>query len=329
MATLGYTQEQAFIRATDALNTTITVPSENGLHILVWVHAMRSSTTNVDFVFDEVSIGGAAMTLMHAEQHDSTNRYYRTSLYRMDDPFDGAGGQIGLSIGTSRGVAAIAATVFHVYGVTEFGTPVGVNSDDDDHDPEVSLSLSIDVDLSPSLVLAGGNVRYRTADNWDLLTATGDVTQVAAYRTGDNSTTDLVVFAGEIDDPALGTYSVGWSWDDEENAAIVAVSIYGTAETANIDLSGVDPTVLFGDATLDDLIGEMTMTGVDPTIIVGSIPPVQVLHNGNPYLTTSARTLAVILLATDGNYWVVGDGSNNVEELGLTVIRRKGYLTLR
>ena len=304
----------------------IELPTAGGTRVYAFVHAGRSSPTDTSFTLNSATLGGNAMSLVDSLSQASANRLYREYLYEVIDPLDDGGNPTTqtLAVTFSRNITVIGLTVVIVTGVVERGAPVSdtVNG--------TEIAVNVTTELFPGIVLAGGHVRRRSAgssNNYDDLAATDDAVPLTKYATGTTDFTDLAIFAGSADADAVDTYTMGWSWPASDIASLIALPLYGAVEVAEAEFSALDPDVVIGTATLDGLLGEADFSGIDPEVILGSIPPVQVIGKGQLYLSTSAQNITVLLLATAGELWTIADAADAVEQLGLMVTRRKGYLT--
>ncbi len=312
-------------RSTSSRSILLNLPTAGGTRVYLFVHAGRASTTDTSFSLLSATLGGHAMSLVTSLSQTSNNRLYREYLYEAIDPLDGGGAPNSqtLSVTFNRSMNLIGLTIVIVTGVVDRGLPV-LNS----ADVVNSIAANVATSLVPGIVLAGGHVRRRPPDgNFTSLTPTNDAVQLTKYTTGTADYVDLNIFVGSATADAIDTYTMGWAWAASDLGAIIALPLYGAVESAEVELSAVDPDVVIGTATLDGLLGEAEFSGLDPEVILGSIPPVQVSGRGQLYLSTSAQNITVLLLATTGPLWTIADAADAVEQLGLTITRRKGYLT--
>lgn len=320
-----YSVTPSSIKTAASRSVEIDLPTDSGTRVFVFVHAGRSSTGDASFTLTSATLGGNSMTLLATQEQDSSNRLYRQYLYEIIDPLDGGANPTTqtLLVTFNRSINVIGLTTIVATGVVDRGAAVGTSSN-------LTSSLSVDVPtaLFPSIVLAGGHVRRRSdSDNYDDLAATDDAVQLVKYATGTTDFVDLVIFAGSAQADVVATYTMGWSWPDGDISSLIALPLYGAVEVAEGEFSAVEPEIVIGTATLDDLIAIAEFSSIDPEIILGSIPPVQVRGEGQLYVSTSAQNITVLLLATAGPLWTIADGGGAVEQLGLTVTRRRGYLT--
>lgn len=313
------------IRTATSRSVQIDLPTDGGIRVYVFVHAGRSSSTDASFTLLSATLGGQAMSLVTSLTQTSSNRLYREYLYELIDPLDGGGNPTTqtLTVLFNRSINLIGLTTIVVTGVVERGAAVSDSADNND-----SISVDVTTTLFPGIILAGGHIRRRLdSGNYDSLAAIDDAVQLTKYSTGTTNFVDLNIFAGSATADAVATYTMGWEWADNDLTALIAVPLYGAVEIAEAALSAIDPDVVIGTATLDGLLAEAEFSAIDPEVILGSIPPVQVSGEGNLYLSTSAQNITVLLLATAGELWTIADAADAVEQLGLTVTRRKGYLT--
>ncbi len=323
---------QTTLRNTTSRSLSVSIPTAGGTRLYAFVHSARIAADNAaaSHVISSATLHGAAMTELGTQSASILNiGHHRVTLYEVIDPLDDGSNPSSqtLEIVFSKSVLAVGITVAIVTGVTERGDVVKEGDT-----PQVpDIAIDVEADRYPGLVLAGGHMR-RKGTSLDALHATDDGGALSQYSTG-TAEHDLNVFFGGATVAEADTYQIGWNWTTVDwspsgsNALLMGVPIYGTVEVAEAEFSGVDPVVVYGDATMDGLMADAEFSGIDPVVIVGSIPPVQVSGRGPLFLSTSSRSLTVCLLATNGDDWVITDGGGDVEQLSLRIKRRVGYLT--
>ncbi len=319
----------ASTKSAASLSFQIDIPEASGTRVYAFCHAGIATANTTAFDIVGATLDGAPMTLLHNETLTSTNRRYREHLYELVDPLGGGMNPTTqtFEVTYNRGLSTMGVTIIVATGVVDRGDPVG----DWEGVGTSAISLNVTPAAFPGAIIAGGHTQNRTSggdSNFDDLTDTGDVTAtLTKVATGNTDLVDLVVWSGYATADVLDTYALGWSWPVGASAILIALPLYGTAEYAEAEFSGDDPEVVYGTATLDGIRGEAEFSGFDPEVVLGSIPPVQVIGRGSLYLSTAARNISVLLLATTGEFWTVADAADAVEDLGLIVSRRKGYLT--
>lgn len=328
---MALTHETKTERLTDTISKTLTVPADTSVVTYVFGAFLRSSPTTREFTLSSATLGGVPMTNLADDFTLSSNRYYRQALWKFSDPY----GTLGttspvVSVTTSRGCSSLSLIVVHVTGVTDTGTPkikIAEASTPDD-----SVSDTLTGLFSPSTILSFGWVRFRTAfmsDNYAGLAATGDLDLLVKTHTGTDEFSDLVTGLGYIDSNSPASHAVGFSWPSPDIYGLITVEIAGALSTAGA-IGGADsPDIVFGDASLDDLEAASFGGASIGAVSISSTPPVQVVGKGNLYFVTSARNLSVVLLATTGAYWPIVTPAHSVEQLGVQITRRKGYLIPR
>lgn len=327
---MALTYQTQTIRNTSVLTKTLDVPTDSSTVTFVFLSAIRSATSNREFEYTSVTLGGASMTLVDDHEENSTNRWYLYALYRMDDPYGTLSTTTPqLSVTTSRGIAGMNAIAVHATGTTAVGTVMNeamVSSASEDF-----VSLDYTSTQLPSTILTFGWVRYRegVGDNYTSFTPSGDNTQLVKIQSGDNDFNDIVSGAGYHEAVSIDTYSLGWTWDTQDNYGMFAIEVIGQFAVAEAEFTAIEPTVTFGSASLDDLVATAAFTASFGSISIGSQPPVQVIGAGNLYFTTSARRLSTILLSTTGEYWTIATTAPATEDLGVSIVRRRGYLIPR
>lgn len=314
-------------RNTNSVTLTATPPSGRGAVAFLYVAVMRTtSEVQIDQVACRNSGGTTAnMAPLSEDIWATNNRHHAWGLYKLEDPIDVLGsGEHVFEVITSRS-AFIAITLVYVTGVTEIRTAATVNA------AGASLTNSITNDFTPSLILAGGFVRVNSnpATQFSDTDPTGDTTGLTKIITGYNANTDLIAFSGYAEAETVDTYAMGWEWGTSAAAAIIAVEIVGEYEPAALALGGVAPAVILGDILIEGLAAALALGGGVGETGLGSIPPVQVIGRGNLFFATNARNLTAILLATTGDKWTIATAGGSTEQLGCTIIRRKGYITPR
>lgn len=330
-----YSVSNSSIKNSTSRSMSVSIPTAGGTRVYAIVQAVRYAATFADSLFDitAATLHGSPMTLLESVSEGfSSFERYRVNLYEVVDPLDSGSNPSTqtLSVTLSKSALAIAITVVVVTGVTERGDAVSVDTAGLGQQPP-ELSLNVDADLFPGLILAGGVMRRKGTALQDL-NAFGDGGSLLQYSTG-TATNDVNAFVGGVNAVEPGTYEIGWSWTNVDwspggsHSIIVGVPLYGRVEIAEAEFSGINPVVVYGDATLDGLAGAAEFSAFDPTVVLGSIPPVQVAGRGALYLSTASRTLTTCLLATNGDDWVITDSGGDVEQLSVRIKRRSGYLT--
>lgn len=327
--TINLTTTSGSITSASSLSFQVTIPEASGTRVYAFCHAGLAAIESPPFSLTSITLHGNAMTLLDSDFTTPTNRRYIEHLYEIIDPLAGGANPTTqtFSVTYNRGLSAIGVTIVIATGVVDRGTPVSASA----LDATSAISVSLTPSQFPGVIIASGHTRMRTIggnDNYNQLSFTGDVTeQLSKISTGNTQLTDMIIWTGYAAVDVLDSYDVGWQWPLDVSALLIAIPLYGTADYAEAEFSAIDPEIVYGTATLDGLMGTAEFSGDDPELILGSIPPVQVVGRGQLYLSTAARNISVLLLATTGEYWVVVDAGDATEDLGAIVTRRKGYLT--
>lgn len=322
------------LRGSNNYSFSVPIPAGSGTRVYIAVHAMRAvwGGTYPDWIFNlsSASLGDADLSPVLSDEYRANSTSVRHMIFEAIDPLGGGAAasqtfRITFDKSVTLGINAVVVT-----GVTERGDPAAYNTytGGTGSFSSTNLSVNITTDQVPGLILTTGNLRRKGADHTDLYAA-NDSWVVARNQTGTTHNNDLLYFVAAAEADTAGAYTMGMAWETPTDAgAIAAIPLYGRVAAAEIELTAIAPEVIYANATLDDLTAEAEFIGGGaPRIVTGSIPPVQVAGLGNLYLSTSARILTVMALATAGDSWVLVDGSGVPVQLGLRIVRRAGYLT--
>ena len=282
---------------------------EAGDRLLLIVAAMRSSEVS-SWEFTEVSFDGAEGSLIEETLSVMTNRSLWLKAYVFNNPSVGAKTvRIEANISASR----IAAYALSYSGSSGFGaTAVGTDNDADN-------SINLDVSAAFSTVVVAG--AGRVGNNELVWTFDAPSFLTDDLNTGTDSGGNLNVGLGIAHAAVSSTGSVILGLDATNTPEIASLAVEVLSEegwVASASISTAAAPIITGSS--------MTMRVGEVTVLVGSIPPTQVLWQGNLFFSTKTRTVNVLVLTTNGSDWVQPDSGGAAQTIGVTLKRRKAYL---
>ena len=281
---------------------------EAGDRLLLIVAAMRSSEVT-SWEFAEVSFDGAAGSLIEETVSVMTNRSLWLKAYVINNPSIGAKQvRVETTISASRiGAFALSYTGSSGFGATAVGT---------DNDADNSINLDVSGAFSTVVVAGAG----RVGNNELVWTFDAPSFLTDDFNTGTDSG-NVNIGMGIAHAAVSSTGSALFGLDATNTPEIASLAVEVLSEegwVASATMFTAAAPILTG-SSMEMGVGEVT-------VLVGSIPPTQVLWQGNLFFSTKTRTVNVLVLTTNGSDWVQPDSGGAAQTIGVTLKRRKAYL---
>lgn len=276
--------------------------------LLLVVAALRANEAT-NWGFAEVSYAGVQGSLIAETVHVLTNRSLWLKVYVVNNPEQGSNQ---VRVETDSGAARIGGWALSYSGATGFGSTA--TGTDNTADQEIALDASSPFGLS--LVIGAcrvGNVS--PAWTFDSPAFATD-TLVTGTSTGNNN---LGMAIGHAANSSAGIVNLGIETADAPEIGSLAIEV--------ISESGLSVSATMFTQSAPILTGSsMAISATTPTVLVGSIPPTQVIWQGNLFFSTRGRMVNVLVLLTNGDDWVQPNGAGAAETLTAVLKRRKAYL---
>lgn len=280
----------------------------SGDKLLLVVAGLRlDESTNWDF--QEVSYNGVNGSLIAQSSHTLINRSIWLKVYVVNNP---AQGNKQVRIEPSVNLTRIAAYALSYTGSTGFGsTATGT-----DNSPEQEIPLDVSGPFSLALVIGACRIG-NSAPTWTFDDPAYVTDTLGTGTSSGNTNLGLAIAHAPIS--SAGSISLGLDASNVPEIGSLAVEILSESGlTASATISAQAASILTG--------ASATIMATTPTVLVGSIPPTQVLWQGNLFFSTRTRTVNVLVLLTKGDNWVQPDGGSDAQTLTATLKRRRGYL---
>lgn len=283
--------------------------TQAGDRLLVFVGAMRN-TESTGWTFSNVTFDGQAGSLLAEVWQISNNRSLLFRAYAFDNP---AIGTKTLQIQSSSNLVRIAAYICSYSGSTGFGA-----------DATAHVSGNSEQTVSPNLSQPFGIVAVagfgRVGNSAPVWSFDAPAFLTDQLHTGTSVVSDQVGMAlGHAAAAATGSIPLTASVSNMAEMALIAVEVLSQV--------GFVASASASTTAAPFLVPALaTARTTEPTVLVGSIPPTQVLWQGNLFFSTKARTINVLFLATKGDYWVQPNSGAAVQTVSVVVKRRSAYL---
>ena len=291
---------------------TATHTTQSGDKLLVFVGAMRN-TENPTWNLNTVTFDGITGSLLASVWQVSNNRSLLFRVYAFDAPTIGANKTFRVQAGFS--LTRIAAIICSYSGATGFGA-VATAHDNNDSEQTVSPNLS----QAFSVVAMCGLARISsssTAPVWSFDTPAFLTDQL---YTGLSSQSEHITMAlAHGGGTSTGSFPLTGNSTAVEESALIAVEILSTTSFVASASASASAAPFLVPATAEGRTKE-------PTVLVGSIPPTQVLWQGNLFFSTKTRMVNVLFLTTNGDDWVQPNSSGAAQTVSAVIKRRKAYL---
>lgn len=283
--------------------------TQAGDRLLAFVGAMRNvEETNWGFT---VTFDGQNGSLLAEVWQVSNNRSLLLRVYAFDAPSIGSNKVFRVQSGQS--IQRFGAYICSYSGSTGFGA-AGTAHVNENNEQTVSpnLSQAFSVVAVAGLTRATNSIPSWTFDSPAFLTD--------QLHTGTGSTSVNIGMAlGHAAAVSTGPFGLTVSTTDVSETALIAVEILSeTGFVASATVSAMAAPFLVP-ATAE---GSTT----EPTVLVGSIPPTQVLWQGNLFFSTKTRTVNVLFLTTNGDNWVQPNNGGAAQTVSAVIKRRRAYL---
>lgn len=131
----------------------------------------------------------------------------------------------------------------------------------------------------------------------------------------------------------ISSISTGYcnNWSSNGSAAYrpkLTIQYAGaTPDPASAAASAVAPSVVLGSVAVTPDPASAVASAAGPTVLSGSVPPIVIGHQGNTYIETLGKQVAVMLLTTEGSNWRLLTSGSVIEKFGLEITRYVSYLT--
>lgn len=281
---------------------------EAGDKLLLVVSAVRGSEAT-NWGFAEVSYAGVEGSLIAETVHTLTNRSVWLKVYVVNNPDQGVNQvRVQADINASRiGAYALSYSGASGFGATATGT---------DNTAEQEIDLDATSPFGLSLVIGA----CRVPNAVPVWTFDSPAFFTDSFLTGTSSeNNNLSIGIGHAANSSAGVVTLGLDATNVTEIGSLAIEV--------ISEEGLSVSATMFTQAAPILTGaSMTIATSVPTVLVGSVPPTQVLWQGNLFFSTKTRTVNILLLLTNGDDWVQPDGAGAAEALTAVLKRRKAYL---
>ena len=284
--------------------------TQAGDRLLVYVGAMRS-TESTNWTFSNVTFDGQGGSLLAEVWQVSNNRSLLLRVYAFNNPAIGSSRV--LNVQTSFNAVRIGAYICSYSGSTGFGAAASGHVSN-----ETEQTVSLNLTQAFSIVALGGLARVSSIVPVWSFDAPAFLTD--SFHTGTNAQSEHIGMGlGHAAAASTGALSLTGEATSVMEMALIAVEVL--SETGFVS-SATASTV-----AAPFLVPATATAGItEPTILIGSIPPTQVLWQGNIFFSSKMRVVNVLFLTTKGPNWVQPNSVGGAQTISVTVKRRKAYL---